>query len=146
MISIAKCNNSPLGKTREKDLNNQPRLIDGLDVLDTLCPVNEKTGLRENTLSLIRKLVNDPVKARLLESLISEIPSDNSMNQLTDEQRADMLAMRFDCGTPNENERFRENLLTIVESLNLPSDVKSDVESSDKINFEKSDTQIVDEV
>lgn len=57
-----------------------PNLIDGVEVLDALCPVSKKTGLRENPLTLLRKVVSDPAKARLLEMALMELPSDNSLS------------------------------------------------------------------
>ena len=63
MITIAKFNRKQLSLINETDSGiTQPRLIDGLDVLEALCPVSKNTGLRENMLSLVRKMINDPAK------------------------------------------------------------------------------------
>lgn len=92
-----------------------PNVMDGADVIDTLCPVSEKTGLRENLLSLVRKLISDPAKQALLMPFLQQQPSDNSQSLLTDEDRFELCSQRLCTGTPAENDVLRDSLMSIFE-------------------------------
>lgn len=134
MISIVK--SAVIQPVEEKDVTVAPRLIDGLDIINALTPVSPKTGMRENLLSLARKLVADPQKARLLEAAIQEIPSMRSDPRCSDEDLTDTLMMRLQTGTPSENDAFRSGLMELIKSV--PSNKSSDVPVDDtKIIFDK---------
>lgn len=90
-----------------------PCLIDGVDILDSLCPVSKKTGLRENPISLIKKLANDPAKQALLLQCLQELPVDNSQANLPEDMKFDVVPQRLMVGTPAEQEQL----------LNMWSDV-----------------------
>ena len=137
MITIAKFNRKQLSLINETDSGiTQPRLIDGLDVLEALCPVSKNTGLRENMLSLVRKMINDPAKQRLLIGALQEIPTSNQPSSMTDDQKVDFLTMRLESGTPAENDSIRQTLLDMIPDL--PSGSSSPV-SKDSIEFNKDD-------
>ena len=92
-----------------------PCIIDGLDVLEALCPVSEKTGLRENFLSLIRKLTGDPAKQNLLYQCLQELPVDNSQQGLDEDSKFDMCPQRLEIGTPAENQVLFDHWASIVD-------------------------------
>lgn len=122
-----------------------PSLIDGADVINTLAPVSKKTGIRENLLSLLRKVVADPAKQALLQSALQELPTDNSQANMTDSQKVDFLAMRLSTGSPAEDDSFRSVLEDLV--ADLPSAVRQSVsKDSDKtIDFKPTDSPSVEE-
>lgn len=116
-----------------------PNLIDGVEVLDTLCPVSKKTGLRENPLTLLRKVVSDPAKARMLELALMELPSDNSYQQMSDEDKVNFLMMRLDSGTPSENEHYRNLLMDHISVLSpKQQEVAKESVDNGKISFTES--------
>lgn len=124
-----------------------PCVLEGGDLLDALCPVNENTGLRENFITLARKLVNDPAKRALLMQVLQELPTDNSMSGLSDEDRFDMTPQRLNVGTPAENDELRETFWKIYDhSQTMINNLKSKIESPDpsKINFDSADAPAVD--
>lgn len=102
-----------------------PSLIDGADVINTLAPVSKKTGIRENLLSLLRKVVADPAKQALLQSALQELPTDNTQANMTDSQKVEFLAMRLSTGSPSEDDFFRSVLEDLV--ADLPSAVRQSV-------------------
>ena len=114
MISIA-CKGA---NAKEKSFfvhKDLPTFVDGVDILDILCPVSKKTGLRENPLSLIRKLITDPAKQALLAQCLAEIPTDNSQNMLSEEEKFEFCMQRLQCGTPAENEVYAEHLRSVLD-------------------------------
>lgn len=94
-----------LTKIQEKPYNSNgvPQIIEGVDIINTLCPVSKKSGMRENFLSLIRKLVNDPAKQALLYQCIQELPVDNSQANLDENSKFEFCPQRLQTGTPAEN-------------------------------------------
>lgn len=130
----------PLNVSELHYKGDMPYLCDGVDVLDMLCPVSKVTGLRENPLSLIRKLVTDPAKQALLYQFLQEVPTDSSQSQLSDEERFDLCIQRLDCGTPAENDAMREVLMNVFDHAS--SALKPVVDKvSDKIDFNGTETQ-----
>lgn len=117
MISIAFHPAISVSVPQEYDtaLQTAPRLIDGLDILDSLCPVSKVTGLRENMLTLLRKVAGDPAKAALLNVALQEIPTVESLKGATDEQKVDYLVNRLDKGTPAEDDLIRSRLLEMIQ-------------------------------
>lgn len=95
--------------------NGVPQIIEGVDILNTLCPVSKKTGMRENFLSLIRKLVNDPAKQALLYQCIQEIPVDNSQANLDEDSKFEFCVQRLQSGTPAENALLLDSWERIVD-------------------------------
>ena len=137
MISIAKhpaiCVCVPV--EYDTALQTAPRLIDDLDILDALCPVSKVTGLRENMLSLLRKVAGDPAKATLLNAALQVIPSVESLKGATDEQKVDYLVNRLDKGTPAEDDLIRSRLLEMIQDAPFKEQPKVDpttIEFSEK--------------
>lgn len=130
----------------EKDFyrDGAPCIVDGLDILNTLCPVSKKTGLRENPLSLIRKLVNDPAKQALLSSIITELPTDNSQSQLDEDSKFEFCAQRLNVGTPAENEILMHHLESVIDLVADSQKAAAAQQAAEKVSFVKSDTEIVD--
>lgn len=92
-----------------------PCIIQGLDILNALCPVSKKTGMRENFLSLIRKLSGDPAKQALLMQCLQELPVDNSQAQLDEDAKFDMCPQRLEIGTPAENQVLFDHWADVVD-------------------------------
>ena len=130
---------------REFDVCNDlhPRLIDGLDVIDALTPVSKKTGLRENLLTLLRKVVSDPAKAQLLNVALQELPKESSFNSMSDDDKIDALVMRLNTGSPAEDDLYRSRLSELIPDFNqLLNAGKS---KDDVIEFESQDVPDVTE-
>lgn len=140
MISIVK--SAVILPVEEKDVTVAPRLIDGLDIINALTPVSPKTGMRENLLSLARKLAADPQKAKLLEAAIQEIPSMRSDPRCTDEDLTETLMMRLQTGTPSENDAFRSGLMELIKSVPANQPSKSPVDDT-KIIFDNQSSVLI---
>lgn len=128
-------------------VDGEKHLIDGADVYDKLCPVNKLTGCRENPLSLLSSLVNDPVRGNLLRGILDELPTIASNSQLSDDDKIDMLMCRLSTGAPAEDDLFRAKLEKIAaplfESLGADSsaEVKKVVETVDTSVSVSSETE-----
>lgn len=92
-----------------------PCVIDGVDIINTLCPVNKKTGLRENILSLLKKLVSDPAKQAKLLQCLQELPTNDSPQGVSDDILAEFCEQRLSVGTPAENAALRRQFLDVYE-------------------------------
>lgn len=96
-------------------IGNAPSVIDGVDIINTLCPVNKKTGLRENILSLLKKLVADPAKQALLMQCLQELPTNDSLQGVSDDILAEFCEQRLSVGTPAENAVLRQQFMDVYE-------------------------------
>ena len=96
-------------------VGNAPCVIDGVDIINTLCPVNKKTGLRENILSLLKKLVSDPSKKDLLLQCLHELPTNDSPQGVSDDILAEFCEQRLSVGTPAENAELRQQFMNVYE-------------------------------
>lgn len=114
---------------------NIPNVIEGSEVFDTLCPVSQLTGFRENPLQLLSKVL-DPSKARLIDAVLQEIPSVNEDGRISDDEALDMMVDRLVTGTPSEDAIIRSKLSSMLDVL-LPPQVRKEVEQ--KIEFEPGD-------
>lgn len=118
-----------------------PNIMDGADLIDTLCPVSEKTGLRENLLTLVRKLISNPAKQALLMPFLQQLPCDNSQSSLSDEDRFELCAQRLCTGTPAENDVLRDSLMSIFEYSSAMLSSAKDVAEKATIKFESSSVE-----
>lgn len=119
---------------------NAPAVLDGFEVFDLLCPVSKLTGHRENPLSLLDSLMNDPAKSRQLQAFMQELPTIDAPHGLSDDDMVGMLMDRLSTGTPAENERYRVILESVAgDILNQTGKRSSDGESKDTIKFAASD-------
>ena len=125
-------------------VNGLPKLIDGAEIINALCPVSKKTGLRENPLTLIRKLINDPAKQALLQQCLVEMPVDNSQTQLTDEQRFEFCRQRLDLGTPAEEDLYRGFLESIFDNVDAQAQAAIKPQIDGQIDFKPSDAPEVE--
>lgn len=121
-----------------------PRVIDGLDVVEALSPVSKKTGLRENFLTILRKVVADPRKQVLLQQALQELPADNSQSKLSDSEKLDFLTMRLSSGSPAEDDLIRQRLESVLDVL--PKSAAESVEQKIEKSVAKPVEQITDEV
>ena len=118
---------------------NLPNVIEGTELIDTLCPVSKNTGRRENPLSLLGKLTG--AESSLLNSVLQELPTLRSDPRLTDEDRVAAVVDRLSTGSPAEDALMAERLMKDIDALGLSSKVAEDVKSdaSDTIKFDVSE-------
>lgn len=121
----------------EKEFNDpNPVIIQGAEIFDTLCPVSKLTGVRENPLSLLSRVL-DPAKARSLDAILQQLPAmRNEDPRMSDEDALDLCMSRLETGTPAEDALVAERLASIADVL-FVKPVQAEVEQ--KIDF--SDTE-----
>lgn len=91
-----------------------PRVIDGVEAYEVLCPVSKLTGHRENPLSLLKSLMNDPVKSRQLDAFLQELPTIDVSKGLSDDDMVDLMMDRLSTGTPAEDDKYRRMLESVA--------------------------------
>lgn len=94
-----------------------PVVIEGVEAYDLLCPVSSVTGCRENPLSLLKSLVNDPQKSRALDMILQELPSISSPTGLDNDTLFEQLQSVFEGTTFYEDDKFAERLMHISSDL-----------------------------
>lgn len=94
-----------------------PVVIEGVEAYDLLCPVSSVSGCRENPLSLLKSLVNDPQKSRALDMILQELPSISSPDGLDNDALFEQLQPIFEGTTFYEDDKFAERLLNISSDL-----------------------------
>lgn len=92
-------------------------VIDGAQVIHTLCPVSKLTGLPMDIASAIRTALNDPKLNSLVMSIMQTLPSIPSDSRLTDDDKLDFVINHVDIGTPAETDRVREVLMKVTDVL-----------------------------
>lgn len=114
-----------------------PKVVDGIQVINTLTPVSKLTGKRESIMSVLTKVGNDPAKARLIQPLIQELPTVRSMKG-TDEDRVSVLMSRLDTGQPVEDAAFAKSLMSMTDILfkDIPQSRRQAV-SKETISFDE---------
>lgn len=116
---------------------NVPVVVEGADLLDTLCPVSNSTGKRCNPLSLLGMLTG--AKADVLNSLLQELPVVASNPNLSDEDRAQFVVERCSTGTPAEDALMAKRIMADLDALGLSYKEKESVVSDSSISFSPSD-------
>lgn len=111
-----------------------PSLIDGVEILDTICPVSKLTGHRTNPLTLLGAVTDG--NARLLQAVLAELPAVQSDPRVSDEDKLDLLVSRLDTGTFADMDVVRDALASISDSLFVKSEVKETAEKQ-IISFEE---------
>lgn len=91
-----------------------PLVIDGVEAYEVLCPVSKLTGHRENPLSLLKSLMNDPVKSRQLDAFLQELPTIDAPKGLSDDDMVDLMMDRLSTGTPAEDDKYRRMLESVA--------------------------------
>lgn len=99
-----------------------PKVIEGLDVIDTVCPISKETGQRENALTLLTKVL-DPKHRSLMDSIMQNIPAVNERPDIDDESALDMLVDFNRFGTPYERDLVHDRLINTLDVL-LPQRAK----------------------
>ena len=110
------------------------------DLLDSLCPINIETGLRESP--LVR--VNDPfISDSERQALLATLPRfDSPKGPNVDDDTKLMFVKLRSLQTPSELSAFRDSIQSWLDSH--PSDQLSDQESdqsSDQVSDQSSDQQ-----
>lgn len=91
-----------------------PAVLDGYEVFDLLCPVSKLTGHRENPLSLLDSLMNDPAKSRQIAAFMQELPTIDAPRGLSDDDLVGMMMDRLSTGTPAEDDKYRSMLESVA--------------------------------
>ena len=118
------------------DIDNEPRLIDGVEIIDTICPISKLTGHRTNPLTLLGAVTDG--NARLLQAVLTELPAVQSDPRVSDDDKLDFLVSRLDTGTFADMDAVRDALASISDSLFVKSEVKENAEKQ-VISFDKTD-------
>lgn len=122
------------------NVDHLPRLVDGVELLDTLCPISKETGVRENALSLLTKVL-DPKHQFLAEQILQVVPGVQEQQGISDDDALDMIVSRFDQGTPYENDQLRDRISRTLDVLIPPQ--KDPKEGT--IQFDEKDVVTKDE-
>lgn len=88
-----------------------PVIIEGADIIESLCPVNPAIGRPDSPLNCLRMAL-DPAKSRLLDAVLQELPVVASMD-VSDDDKIDVLASRLEQGSFAE----RDNLVSALHSV-----------------------------
>lgn len=104
---------------------DSPRIVEGVEVIDTLLPVSKLTGRREDPLTLLKSQFSKD--SRLLDSLLQELPTIPSDPNLSDADKVQLLAGKFDQGTPADNDAFVSRLMEVSDVL-FPAQSKQAVQ------------------
>lgn len=127
-----------------KDLfgRDMPKVIEGAELYDTLCPVSKLTGKRCNPLSLLGMITG--AKADVLQSILQQLPVVSSNPNLSDEDRAQFVVERCSIGSPAEDALMAEKIMQDLDALGL-SYKGDDVKPGDpSISFETTDVPKTD--
>lgn len=92
-------------------------VIEGLELIEQLCPVNPLTGKRSSLIEAVQTAVADPKKAYLVDKIMKELPALRADPKLDDEGRLMLLSERLSSGTPSEDEAFMERLSSMSDIL-----------------------------
>ena len=98
-----------------KGHDKMPYLIDGVNELDTLCPVSKLTGHRGNPLQLLRMALSDK-NSRLLDSILQELPTVQELD-VSDDDKLSLLVSRLDTGSFAENDVLVQELSKVTDIL-----------------------------
>lgn len=103
-------------------LKELPKIIDGVQELDVLCPVSKLTGNRENPISLLMKVLPSD-KANLLGGIMQQIPPSSNDSRLSDDDRFELVKSRLLTGTPAEDSQWMSYLASVSDVLFPDSDI-----------------------
>lgn len=117
------------------EIGNDPIIIDSVEDFTTLCPVSKVTGHRMNPLDALN-LVLSPDKARLVQSVLQEIPSSGIPS---DTGTFEFIADRLSLGTAAEREIYVNKLSRVADTL---YQIRPDINPENKIKFEENDVKI----
>lgn len=118
-------------------LKELPKIIEGVQELDVLCPVSKLTGNRENPLILLMKVLPSD-KANLLGGIMQQIPPSSNDSRLSDNDRFELVKSRLLTGTPAEDSQWMAYLASVSDVLFPSADINQssvdDVPSEPVVN------------
>lgn len=117
-------------------------VIEGVEILDVVCPVSKFTGHRESPFKLLGKLTG--AKADVLNSVLTELPAVFSDSRLTDQDRADFMVSRLSIGTPAEDALIAERIMTDMDAISAPFKQQAAQQAVDTIQFGDNDSETKD--
>lgn len=118
-------------------------IIEGVQELDTLCPVSKVTGHRGNPLQLLRTALSDSA-ARLLDAVLQEIPTVKDL-PVSDDEKLSMCVQRLYTGSLAEQDALTRELSQYVDTL-FPDKPEVAEQVKESIQFESSDKEVIDKV
>lgn len=137
MISIAFIPNIPSHNSNFEKIT-KPFVIEGVEVYETLCPISKLTGCRENPLALLKSLVADPAKSRLLDSILMELPSMDNPQGLTSDDVFEQLKPVLQGSAFFDNDKFGERLMAISEDLLKTVGIEQKIDKVEKVSPDSS--------
>lgn len=138
MSTFRNCDFSFVNNHRFSD-DGIPFLIEGLESIETLCPVSKLTGHRTNALTLLGMVTDS--NARLLDNILQVLPSVQEIDA-PDDVKVDML-VPSDYGSFAERDAVVKRLADISDVL-----FQTVPKSDDSIKFDSGDSpsDVVDNV
>lgn len=118
-------------------------VIEGVEILDVVCPVSKYTGHRESPFKLLGKLTG--AKADVLNAVLTELPTVFSDSRLTDQDRVDFMVSRLSTGTPAEDSMMAERIMNDLDALSVPFKQQAAQQAVDTIQFDSKDSEIKEE-
>lgn len=106
--------------------SDSPVVIDGVNELETLLPVNKLTGRRADVSTLLSMQFSKD--SRLLQQIFTELPVVQSDPNISDSDKFDVLVDRLSTGTPYENEVMMHKLADVADVL-FPREVQQNVDN-----------------
>ena len=100
----------------ESPIDNNPAICEGADIYDVLCPVSKLSGVRENPLLLLSRVLS-PDKARYIDMILQELPNIPTNQDISDDDALDMVVSRLNIGSPAEDDAVRVQLSRVVDVL-----------------------------
>lgn len=118
--------------------NGLPPIIEGLEAIETLCPVSKLTGHRTNALTLLGMVTDS--NARLLDNILQVLPSVQEMD-VPDDVKIDMLV-------PSDYGSFAERDSVVRRLADISDVLFQSVPKKDSIEFKPDDSpaDVVDNV
>lgn len=110
-----------------------PNVIEGVELIDAVMPVNTLTGQRSSVFDFLKLATG--AKSDLVAQLVQALPTISSDPALSDSDRVSMVAARLASGTPAEDARLVQVLSENADILfrNNP-ELKEPVQVSDPEN------------
>lgn len=121
-----------------RDYSHLPQIVEGAELLDTLCPVSHETGQRENALSLLTKVL-DPKHQYLVQQILQVVPSFDDPQGISDDDALDFMTSQFDLGSAYDNQMLRDSLSRSLDVL-----IPRPQSKEESIQFDGSDAETKD--
>lgn len=123
------------------EMPKAPVLIEGVQEINALCPVNKLTGKRSNVLSMLNMVTEGKLNERALKLVLQDLPSQPQDSAMSDAQRFEFVQTRLSTGSPAEDAVVSERLFAVADALGINTQ-GLDRDSDGKIVFDKNDSPV----